>query len=117
MAGEKLIHLIRSLKQATAEHRVQWKHPMNFSTPAFEIDLGEAGLVLEREASEGSERSYSVAIKNRSGQTVEIEFFEESGENEDHFPLVNELYMLARNDSLKVDELLETMIRAVDKSA
>lgn len=113
MANTKFIELLNDLLKATKEGRLHWSDTE--SDTRFKIDLQAAVVEVEEgeyDGESGDDYSYIVTIKNKAGKIVEVEIFDQHM-NKSYQSLAGQLYELARKDSLKVEQLIDTMIDVI----
>jgi hypothetical protein len=122
MASERLNVLLSSLAEATSARRVTWAETS--SAGRFRVSLANGLLDIEEETSpfrksfpdllpeKRPRNSYVVYVTGpAASKAVEAEFFEPT---DPQFELVRGLYAAARNQALKIDEAIESMIGEVE---
>jgi hypothetical protein len=123
MVSERLKVLLSSLAEATSDGQVAWAETS--SAGRFRVSLSRAHLEIEEESTPSDEHvrkelgrktspnTYVVYIMGPStSRAAEVEFFDPTDPDYD---LVRSLYMAARNQALKIDDAIESMIGEVEK--
>jgi hypothetical protein len=121
MAENKIMALLEALSRATERGQVPWE--IAPSENVFRAPIGDGGIRIERRAPSPSlpyitqgERpgAYSLWVVNSQNQVVDAFDFEPGTPGH---ALLEKLFPLVRKAALKVDQVLDRMLAALESKA
>ena len=110
-SSQKLVALLQSLKEASARNRLEWVESLE--SGSFESKIKGARIAISEEYGE-SGIIYFISLTDANQKAIETAFLKETDEG---FELASDLYEIARQRALKVDEFIDRIISDVNDVA
>ena len=115
MTKTKFIQLIGALKDATTGGKMEWSAvSASVYAQAFKSSVGTNAVMIAEESARDDGLMYSVTILDPSGKRVDTEYFS-NRENSLGFAPIQDLFELARNNALKIDQTLDHMLSILER--
>ena len=115
MTKTKFIQLIGALKEATTDGKMEWSAVSGVGREqAFQSSVGTNSVIIENDSDGDNNRMYSLTILEPSGKRLDTEYFTNRGDS-NVLEAIEDLYELARNNALKIDQTLDHMLSILER--